>query len=163
MENALRASLRDTDRKFKIFTLFKNLFSFHFFCCCCERQSKLWNVLQQSKQKKCVIKQLNSSPPPPTHPQKKKRNTPIYFNTNYPTARKLVPNIMHSCLLQFHVLKFSLGVLLLGDSQPNFNFYNVNPQIFLRNHRIHLTNWLKRNFYNISNMSFRVIRRWNYS
>ena len=61
---------------------------------------------------------------------KKKRNTPIYFDTNYRTEMKLVPIIMDYCLLQFDILKFFLGVRLHGGgSQPNFNFFNVNPQI----------------------------------
>ena len=61
---------------------------------------------------------------------KKKQNTPIYFNANYRTEMKLVPIIMDYCLLQFDVLKFSLGIHLHGGSQPNFNFFNINPQIF---------------------------------
>ena len=62
---------------------------------------------------------------------KKKRNTPIYFNTNYRIDMKLVPIIMDYCLLQFDALKFFLGVRLHGGgSLPNFNFFNVNLQIF---------------------------------
>ena len=61
---------------------------------------------------------------------KKKRNTPIYFNTNYHTEMKLVPIIMDYCLLYFDAVKFFLSVRLNGGSQPNFNFFNVNPQIF---------------------------------
>ena len=62
--------------------------------------------------------------------KKKKGNTPIYFNTNYPTEMKLVPVTMDYCLLQFDDLKFFLGVRLHGESLPNFNVFNVNPQIF---------------------------------
>ena len=58
------------------------------------------------------------------------RNTPIYFNTNYCTEMKLVPNIIDYCLLQFDALKFFVGVRLHGGFLPNFNFFNANPQIF---------------------------------
>ena len=58
------------------------------------------------------------------------KKTPIYFNTNYCTEMKLVLIIMDYCLLQFDALKFFLGVRLHGRPQPNFNFFNVNPQIF---------------------------------
>ena len=92
--------------------------------------------------------------------KKKIRNIPIYFNANYRTERKLVP-IMDYCLLHFDALKSFLGVRLHGGSQPNFNFFNVNPQIFQR--KVHLTNCLETNFHNIFNVSLRYIRRRNYS
>ena len=94
---------------------------------------------------------------------KQKQNTPIYFNTNYRTEMKLISIFMDYCLLQFDVLKFFLGVRLHGGSEPNFNFFNVNTQIFRRNRKVHLTNYLEKNFHNISNISLRVIRRRNYS
>ena len=94
---------------------------------------------------------------------KKKRNTPIYFNTNYRTEMKLVPIIMDYCLLKFDALKFFLGVHLHRGSQSNFNFFNVNTQIFQRNQGVLLTNCLEKNFHNISNISLRIIRRRNYS
>ena len=94
---------------------------------------------------------------------KRKRNTPVYFNTNYRTEMKLVAIIMDYCLLQFDALKFFLGVRLHGGSPPNFNFFNVNPQIFQRNRKVHLTNCLETNFHDISNISLRVIRRRIYS
>ena len=59
----------------------------------------------------------------------KNKTTPVYFNRNNCTEMKLVPIIMDYCLLQFDVLKFFLGVRLHGGYQPNFNFFNVNPQI----------------------------------
>ena len=65
---------------------------------------------------------------------KKKEPPPIYFNTNYHTEMKL----MYYCLPQFDALKFFLGVRLHGGPQPNFNFFNVNPHIFQRNHNVHL-------------------------
>ena len=60
---------------------------------------------------------------------KKKKKT---FNSNTDNRRdmKCVPINNDYCLLQFDALKFFLGVLLQGDSLPNFNFFNVNPQIF---------------------------------
>ena len=64
---------------------------------------------------------------------------------------------------KFDALKFFLGVRLHGGSQPNFNFLNVNPQIFLRNRKVHLSNCLETNFHDISIISLRVIRRRNYS
>ena len=73
---------------------------------------------------------------------------------------KLVSIIMDYCLLT--ALKFFLRVRPYGGSQPNFNFFNVNPQIFQRNRKVHLTNCLETNFY-ISIISLIVIRRRNYS
>ena len=76
---------------------------------------------------------------------------------------KLVPIVMDYCLLQFYALIFFLEVRLHGGSQPNFNFFNVNPQIFQRNRKVHLTNCLETNFHDISIISLRVIRHRNYS
>ena len=95
--------------------------------------------------------------------KKKKRNPPFYFNTNYHTDIKLVPIIMDYCLHQFDALKFFLRVRLHGGSQLNFDFFNVKTQIFQRNLKVHLSNCLKTNFHNISNISPRVIRRRNYN
>ena len=70
---------------------------------------------------------------------KKKGNNPAYFNTNYRTETKLVLIIMDFCLLQFDALNFFLRVRRHGwGSQANFNFFNVNPQIFQRNPKVHL-------------------------
>ena len=74
-----------------------------------------------------------------------KRNAPTYFYTNYRTEIKLVPVIIDYCLLQFVAIKFFSGIRLHGGSQPNFNFFNVNSQIFQRNRKVYLTN-LERNF-----------------
>ena len=95
--------------------------------------------------------------------KEKKNNTSIYFTTNYRREMKLVSIIMDYCLLQFDALKFFLGVYLHGGSQLNFNFFNVNPQIFQRNRKAHLTNCLETSFHDISILSLRVIRRRNYS
>ena len=43
---------------------------------------------------------------------------------------KPVQIITDYCLFQFDPLKFSLGDRLHRRSVPNFNFFNVNPQIF---------------------------------
>ena len=102
-----------------------------------------------------ITKQLSKC----TVVQIKKGNTPIYFNTNYLTEMKLVPIVMGYCLLQFNALKFFLGVLLHGESLPNFNFFNVNSQIFQRNRKVHLSNCLETNFHDIPNISLRDIRR----
>ena len=75
---------------------------------------------------------------------------------------KLVPIIMDYCQLQFDALQFLLGVRLHGGSQTNFNFLDVNPQIFHRNLKILLPNCLETNFHIISNISLRVTRRRNY-
>ena len=76
---------------------------------------------------------------------------------------KLVPIIIYYYLLQFHALKFFLEVRLHGGSQPNINFFNVNPQIFHRNRKVHLTNCLEKYFHSISNISLKVIRLRNYN
>ena len=95
------------------------------------------------------------------HSRKKIKKSPIYFNPNYRKEMKLVPIIMYYCLLQFDALKFFLGVRLhvVGGSQPNFNFFNVNHQIFQRNRKVQLSNCLETNFYNISNISLRTTCR----
>ena len=75
-------------------------------------------------------------------------------NTNYRRKMEPVPIIMDYCLLQFDSLKFFLGFRLHGGSEPNFNFFNVTPQIFQRNRKAHL-------FHNIFYINLRVIRRKN--
>ena len=87
--------------------------------------------------------------------KKRKRNTPIYFKKNYRTGMKLLPLLIDYCLLQFDALRFFLGVRLHGGSQPNFNFFNVNPQIFQRHHKVHLSNCLETNFHDIPNITLR--------
>ena len=77
---------------------------------------------------------------------KEKRNTPIYFNTNFHTETKLVPIIIDYCLLNFDALKFFLGVRLHGRSVLTFNLFNVNPRIFQRNRKVHLSNCRKQIF-----------------
>ena len=87
----------------------------------------------------------------------------IYFNTNYRTEMKLVRIVMHY-LLQIDAIIFFLRIRLRGGgSQIDFTFFNVNPNIFQRKHKAHLTNCLETRFQNISNISLRVIRRRNYS
>ena len=68
----------------------------------------------------------------------------IYFHTNYRAEMKLVPIIKDYCPLQFDALKFFLGVRLHGGSQPSFNFFYVNPQIFKQNLKVHLSNCLEK-------------------
>ena len=75
---------------------------------------------------------------------KKKKKT-IYYNTNYRTEIKLLPINMDYCVIQLDVLKFFLGVRLHGRFLPNFNFFNVNPQIFQRNRKVRLSNCLEKN------------------
>ena len=94
--------------------------------------------------------------------KKKKKtewNTPIDSNTNYRTEMKLVPIIVDNSLFQFDALKFFIGLRLHGGSLPNFNFFNVNPQIFQRNRKVHLSICQETNFHGIPNFSFRDIRR----
>ena len=59
----------------------------------------------------------------------KKGTPPTNFDINYRREIKLVPIIMDYCLLQFNALKFVLGVCPHRGSVPNFNFFNVKPQI----------------------------------
>ena len=91
--------------------------------------------------------------------QSVKKKIFINSNTNYSTEMKLVPIIMDYCILQFDALKFFLGVSLHGGCLPNFNFFNVNPQFFEQNRKVHFSNCLETNFHNISSISLRVIRR----
>ena len=74
--------------------------------------------------------------------KKKNQNTPINCNTNYLTEMKLIPINVDYCLLKFDALNFFLGVRLHEGSLPNFTFFNVNPQIFQRNRKVHLSNSL---------------------
>ena len=76
---------------------------------------------------------------------------------------KLLPIIMDYCILKFDALNFFFGLRLHGGSLPNFNFFNVNPQFFQWNRKVHLSNNLETNFYGIPNISLRDIRRGNYS
>ena len=60
---------------------------------------------------------------------------------------KLVPIIMGYWVLQFDAFKFFFEVRLHGaGSLPNHNFFNVYPQIFERNHKVHFSNCLETNF-----------------
>ena len=70
---------------------------------------------------------------------------------------KLLSINVYYCLLHFDALNFFLGSRLHGESQPNFNFFNVNHQIFQQNLKVYLTKYLETNFHNISNISLRVI------
>ena len=87
---------------------------------------------------------------PSVKKKKKKRNIFVNYNTYYRTEMELVPVIMDYCLLQFDALKIFLGVPLQGGSLPNLYFFSVNPQIFQRNRKVHLTNCLKTIFHDIS-------------
>ena len=51
----------------------------------------------------------------------------------------------------------------MEGSLPNFNFFNVNSQIFQQNRKVYLSNCPETNIYNISNISLRVIRLKNYN
>ena len=95
--------------------------------------------------------------------RKEKRNTPIYCNTNYYTEMKIVLIKMDYNLLQFDALKFFLRVRLHGESLSNLIFFNVNPQMFQRNRKVHLSIWLETNYHSISNISLRIIRCRNYN
>ena len=74
---------------------------------------------------------------------------------------KLVPSIMDYCLLQFDALKFFLAVRLHGESQPNFNFFNVNFQICQGISKTHGSKCLDTNFHNISDVILKFIRHRN--
>ena len=72
---------------------------------------------------------------------------------------KLVPIIMNYYLLKFDALKFFSRVPLHERFLPNFNFFNVNPQFFQRNRKVHLSNCLETNFHNISHISLIIAVR----
>ena len=73
----------------------------------------------------------------------------------------------HHGLLSISVCYFKIFVrsatIWIVVSLPNFNFFNVNPQFFQRNRKVHLSNFLETNFHDIPNISLRDIRRGNYS
>ena len=70
---------------------------------------------------------------------------------------KLVPIIMDYCLLQFDALKFSVGARLHGGG------WSETHQIWQQNRKVHGSTCLDTNFYNISDIVLRVIRRRNYN
>ena len=62
---------------------------------------------------------------------KKKWNTLSNSNTNYRREMKLVPISVDYCLLQFHTLKFYLGVHLhRGLALTSINFFSAIPPNF---------------------------------
>ena len=96
--------------------------------------------------------------------EKKGGGTILFIlNTNYCREMKLVPIIMDYSLFQLDALKFFLGRLSTWGMgvQPNFNIFNVNPQIFKQNLKIHLQNCLDTSFH-ISDISLNDIRCRNY-
>ena len=78
-----------------------------------------------------------------------KKEIPLHYILTY---KKLVPIFMDYFLLQFDALKFFSGVHLLGGSLLNFNFFNINPQIFKRSHKVLFWNCLDTNFHNIQTL-----------
>ena len=105
--------------------------------------------------------------------RKKKQFTSLNSNANYCAPMKLVPMNMDYCLLWFGAWKFYLDVCLhwvslsnfiffklylYGGSLPNFIFFNVNPQIWQRNRKVHRLNFFDANFRSISNISLRDVR-----
>ena len=105
--------------------------------------------------------------------KKSKKKTPYLFQYKLSYTNETGTNhhglvhglviIMESIILQFDAFKFFFGVRLHGGSLPNFNFFNVNTQIFQWNRKVHLTNCLETNFHDIPNISLRDIRCGNYS
>ena len=95
--------------------------------------------------------------------QKKKKKHPYLFQ--YKLSYRNGTGTNHHGLLLTSVWCFKIflrGQFTWG-SLPNFNFFSVNPQIFQRSRKVHLSNCLKTNFYHIPNIDLRVIRRRNYS
>ena len=92
-----------------------------------------------------------------------KKNLPYFFQYKLSNRNETGANHYGLLSISIYSLNFFLRVHLHGGSQPNFSFFNVNPQIFQRNRKVHLTNCLETNFQNISNISLRVIRRRNYN
>ena len=69
---------------------------------------------------------------------------------------KLAPINMDYYLFQFHGLNFVLRLRLHGESVPNFNFFNVNLQIWQRNHKVQRSNCLNTNFH-ISDIIWKLL------
>ena len=92
----------------------------------------------------------------------KKKITFVNSNSNHRRERKLVPVYIDYCLFQFHALKIFLGIRLHSESLPNFNFFNVKPQILPLNRKVRHSNCLDINFHKISDFNMRAIRRKNY-
>ena len=71
---------------------------------------------------------------------------------------------MDYCLLQSDALNFFLSSDYMGGLYLTLIFsMHPPPQIFQRNHKVHLSNCLETNFRDIPNISLRDIRRGNYS
>ena len=95
--------------------------------------------------------------------KKRKTKHPYLFQYKLSYRNEAAPIIMDYCKRHFDALKFFLGVRLHGGgSQNNFNSFNVNPHIFQRNRKLHLSNSLEAHFHNVSNISLRVVRSRNY-
>ena len=92
--------------------------------------------------------------------KKKKHSYLFEYKLSYRNETKT--NQHRSLSTSVGCFKIFLGMRLHGGSLPNFSFFNVNPQIFQRNRKAHLSICLEKNF-PISNISLRVIRRKNYS
>ena len=73
---------------------------------------------------------------------KKKRNTLINSLINDREGIKLIPINMDYCLLQFDALELFGVHLHGGGSLPNFNFFNINTQIWQQNCKVHLSTYL---------------------
>ena len=67
--------------------------------------------------------------------ENKKQNIPIYFNHRREIKFELI--ITDYCLLKTDAMRCFLAVRLHGGSLSNFNFFNVNPQIFQRKRKLH--------------------------
>ena len=95
--------------------------------------------------------------------KKKERNIFINFNTNHRREITLIQMNMGYCLLRFDALKLFSEACLHRVSLPDFNFFNVNPQILQLNRNAHLSNCLNTKFHHIPDIELRVIRRRNYN
>ena len=95
---------------------------------------------------------------------KKENETPLFISIQI-IVQKLnwYQSSWISVYFSLMYLKFFIRVSLHGGSLNNFNFFNVNPQIFQWNRKVHLSNRLESNFHDIPNISLREIRHRNYS
>ena len=57
----------------------------------------------------------------------RKTKHPYLFQYKLSYRNEAGTDIMDYCLLQIDALKFFLGFRLHGGSEPNFNFFDVNP------------------------------------
>ena len=94
-----------------------------------------------------------------------KEKTKLLYLFQYQSPYRNETGTNHNGLLSTSIWCFRICLRnpSTWGSAPNFNFFNVKPQIWQRNRKFHCSDCLNTNFHNISDISLRAIRRRNYN